>query len=40
MVAAAPHRSGGAALRSALCDSDRARGDGMDSCVRGGWGGD
>ena len=39
MVAAAPHRSGGAALSSALCDSNRARGNGMELCQgRGRWG--
>ena len=31
--------SGGAALSSALCDSDRARGNGMELCQgRGSWG--
>ena len=40
MAAAAPHEgSGGAALSSALCDSDRARGNGMELCQgRGSWG--
>ena len=40
MAAAAPHKgSGGAALSSALCDSDRARGNGMELCQgRGSWG--
>ena len=39
MAAAAPHEgSGGAALSSALCDSDRARGNGMELCQgRGSW---
>jgi len=32
MVAAAPHRSRGAALSSALRDSDRSRGNGMELC--------
>ena len=31
--------SGGAALSSALCDSDRARGNGMELCRRGAAGG-
>ena len=35
MAAAAPHRARVAALSSALCDSDRARGNAW-SCVRGG----
>ena len=30
MAAAAPHRERRAALSSALCDSDRARGNGME----------
>ena len=30
MAAAAPHREGRAALSSALCDSNRARGNGME----------
>ena len=39
MAAAAPHRVRGAALSSALCDSDRARGNGMELCQgRGRWG--
>ena len=32
MAAAAPHRERRAALSSALCDSDRARGNGMELC--------
>ena len=32
MVAAAPHRERRAALSSALCDSDRARGNGIELC--------
>ena len=40
MAAAAPHRERRAALSSALCDSDRARGNGMELCQgrAGGWG--
>jgi len=39
MAAAAPHRERRAALSSALCDSDRARGNGMELCQgRGSWG--
>ena len=39
MVAAAPHRERRAALSSALCDSNRARGNGMELCQgRGSWG--
>jgi len=39
MAAAAPHRErGGAALSSALCDSDRAPENGMELCQgRGSW---
>jgi len=38
MAAAAPHREQRAALSSALCDSDRARGNGMELCQgRGRW---
>ena len=39
MVATVPHEeSGGAALSSAFCDSNRARGDGMELCQgRGSW---
>ena len=32
MAAAAPHRERRAALSSALCDSDGARGNGMELC--------
>ena len=32
MAAAAPHREQRAALSSALCDSNRARGNGMELC--------
>ena len=32
MAVAAPHRERRAALSSALCDSDRARGNGMELC--------
>ena len=39
MAAAAPHRERRAALSSALCDSDRARGNGMELLQgRGSWG--
>ena len=39
MTAAAPHREQRAALSSAFCDSDRARGDGVELCQgRGSWG--
>ena len=39
MVAAAPHRERRAVLSSALCDSDRARGNGMELCQgKGSWG--
>jgi len=39
MAAAAPHRERRAALSSALCDSDRARGNGMELRQgRGSWG--
>ena len=39
VVAAALTGSGGAALSSALCDSDRAQGNGMELCWVGlGWG--
>ena len=39
MAATAPHRERRAALSSALCDSDRARGNGMELCQgRGSWG--
>jgi len=39
MAAAAPHRERRAALSSALWDSDRARGNGMELCQgRGSWG--
>ena len=31
-MAAAPHRERRAALSSALCDSDRARGNGVELC--------
>ena len=39
MAAAAPHRERRAALSSALCDSDRARGNGMELCQGRGAGG-
>ena len=39
MVAAALTGSSGAALSSALCDSDRAQGNGMELCQRGAAGG-
>jgi len=32
MAAAAPHREWRAALNSAFCDSDRARGNSMELC--------
>ena len=39
MAAAAPHRERRAELSSALCGSDRARGNGMELCQgRGSWG--
>ena len=39
MAAAAPHRERRAVLSSALCDSDRARGNGMELCQgKGSWG--
>ena len=39
MAAAAPHRERRAALSSALCDTDRARGNGMELCQgKGSWG--
>ena len=39
MAAAAPHREQRAVLSSGLCDSDRARGKGMELCNgKGGWG--
>ena len=39
MAAAAPHRERRAALSSALCDSHRARGNGMELCQgRSSWG--
>ena len=39
MAAAAPHREQRAALSSAVCGSDRARGNGMELCQgrAGGW---
>ena len=39
MAAAAPHREQRAVLNSALCDSNRAQGNGMELCQgRGSWG--